>query len=186
MTFRIDGFAHLANQTLKMIESGCLPNGLFGRLLGKAIQWAARTTSSFQLGNYGLFSDAAVLAFGHQRFKLTKVQALRAVRVDVEGASPLAILTRIQSLVAEICASYGSLEHLTALTAACQEDPEGLMYEPVTNADGTITPSLMTFGEVETLFHECGHALQHMLTRVDEGHVSGIRGVEWDAVEQPV
>lgn len=46
-------------------------------------------------------------------------------------------------------------------------------------------PSLMTFREVETLFHECGHALQHMLTTVDEGMVSGIRGVEWDAVELP-
>lgn len=46
-------------------------------------------------------------------------------------------------------------------------------------------PSLMTFREVETLFHEMGHALQHMLTRVDEGLVAGIRGVEWDAVELP-
>lgn len=46
-------------------------------------------------------------------------------------------------------------------------------------------PSLMSFRDVETLFHECGHALQHMLTSVDEGMVSGIRGVEWDAVEQP-
>lgn len=56
---------------------------------------------------------------------------------------------------------------------------------PVTNADGSVTPSLMLFREVETMFHECGHALQHMLTTVDEGHVSGISGVEWDAVEQP-
>ena len=38
---------------------------------------------------------------------------------------------------------------------------------------------------VETLLHEFGHGLQHMLTRVDEGLVSGIRGVEWDAVELP-
>jgi oligopeptidase A len=36
-------------------------------------------------------------------------------------------------------------------------------------------PSLMTFREVETLFHEFGHALQHMLTDVEEGMVSGIR-----------
>jgi oligopeptidase A len=43
----------------------------------------------------------------------------------------------------------------------------------------------MTFREVETLFHEFGHALQHMLTDVDEGLVAGIRGVEWDAVELP-
>ncbi|KAI5081968.1 hypothetical protein GOP47_0001711 [Adiantum capillus-veneris] len=46
-------------------------------------------------------------------------------------------------------------------------------------------PSLMTFREVETVFHEFGHALQHMLTRQDEGLVAGIRGVEWDAVELP-
>jgi Zn-dependent oligopeptidase len=39
--------------------------------------------------------------------------------------------------------------------------------------------------QVETVFHEFGHALQHMLTRQDEGLVAGIRGVEWDAVELP-
>jgi len=46
-------------------------------------------------------------------------------------------------------------------------------------------PSLMTFREVETLFHEFGHGLQHMLTRVNHLDVSGINGVEWDAVELP-
>lgn len=43
----------------------------------------------------------------------------------------------------------------------------------------------MTFREVETLFHEFGHALQHMLTNQTEGLVSGIRNIEWDAVELP-
>ena len=47
------------------------------------------------------------------------------------------------------------------------------------------TPSLMTFREVETLFHEFGHGLQHMLTSVDVSAVAGINGVEWDAVELP-
>jgi oligopeptidase A len=46
-------------------------------------------------------------------------------------------------------------------------------------------PSLMTFREVETLFHEFGHGLQHMLTTVDFRDASGITGVEWDAVELP-
>ncbi len=46
-------------------------------------------------------------------------------------------------------------------------------------------PSLMSFSEVETLFHEFGHGLQHMLTRVDHGMAAGIRNVEWDAVELP-
>jgi oligopeptidase A len=46
-------------------------------------------------------------------------------------------------------------------------------------------PSLMTFGEVETLFHEFGHALQHMLTRVDYPDAAGTNNIEWDAVELP-
>lgn len=46
-------------------------------------------------------------------------------------------------------------------------------------------PSLMTFREVETLFHETGHGLQHMLTEARVGDVAGINGVEWDAVELP-
>ncbi|MEZ0230412.1 MAG: M3 family metallopeptidase [Planctomycetota bacterium] len=47
------------------------------------------------------------------------------------------------------------------------------------------SPSLMTFQEVETLFHEFGHGLQHMLTRVDYVDAAGINNVEWDAVELP-
>ncbi len=46
-------------------------------------------------------------------------------------------------------------------------------------------PPLMSFREVETLFHEFGHALQGMLTTVDEINVAGVNGVEWDAVELP-
>ena len=46
-------------------------------------------------------------------------------------------------------------------------------------------PSLLTFDEVETMFHEFGHGLQHMLTQVNHSDVSGISGVEWDAVELP-
>ena len=46
-------------------------------------------------------------------------------------------------------------------------------------------PSLMTWGEVQTLFHEMGHGLQHMLTEVELGAVAGISGIEWDAVELP-
>jgi oligopeptidase A len=45
------------------------------------------------------------------------------------------------------------------------------------------TPSLMSFSEVETLFHEFGHGLQGMLTTVDYADVAGLHGVEWDVVE---
>jgi oligopeptidase A len=46
-------------------------------------------------------------------------------------------------------------------------------------------PALLAHDEVLTLFHEFGHGLQHMLTQVDHLGVSGINGVEWDAVELP-
>jgi len=56
---------------------------------------------------------------------------------------------------------------------------------PAKDADGQLQPSLFTHDEVTTLFHEFGHGLHHMLTEVDELSVSGISGVEWDAVELP-
>lgn len=46
-------------------------------------------------------------------------------------------------------------------------------------------PALFTHDEVITLFHEFGHGLHHMLTRVDYPDIAGINGVEWDAVELP-
>jgi oligopeptidase A len=69
--------------------------------------------------------------------------------------------------------------------------PDGSVRLPVAHVvcnqsppvDGA--PSLMTFGEVETLFHEFGHALQHMLTRVDYPDAAGTNNIEWDAVELP-
>jgi oligopeptidase A len=50
---------------------------------------------------------------------------------------------------------------------------------------GADAPSLLSHDEVLTLFHEIGHALHHMLTRVDYPSVAGIHGVPWDAVELP-
>jgi len=53
-------------------------------------------------------------------------------------------------------------------------------------ADGVSgKPALLTHDDVTTLFHEFGHGLQHMLTQINERDVSGISGVEWDAVELP-
>ena len=46
-------------------------------------------------------------------------------------------------------------------------------------------PALFTHDEVITLFHEFGHGLHHLLTKIEDLGVSGINGVEWDAVELP-
>jgi oligopeptidase A len=50
---------------------------------------------------------------------------------------------------------------------------------------GTNRPALLTHDDVLTLFHEFGHGLHHMLTRVDYPSIAGINGVAWDAVELP-
>jgi len=69
--------------------------------------------------------------------------------------------------------------------------PDGSLQLPVAhlvcNFDAPVgdKPALWTHDEVNTLFHEFGHGLHHMLTRIEELGVSGIRGVPWDAVELP-
>ncbi len=71
------------------------------------------------------------------------------------------------------------------------EDLEGKIVLPVAYIVANFspatdkTPSLLRPYDVETLFHEMGHALHHLLSKVKEPFVSGIAGVEWDAVEFP-
>ena len=51
--------------------------------------------------------------------------------------------------------------------------------------EDVVQPSLLTHDDVQTIFHEFGHGLHHMLTRIDLPSIGGIDGVEWDAVELP-
>ncbi len=69
-------------------------------------------------------------------------------------------------------------------TTRCDQIPVAYLVCNFTPPVGD-QPSLLTHNEVETLFHEFGHGLHHMLTRVDYPAVSGINGVPWDAVELP-
>ncbi len=73
--------------------------------------------------------------------------------------------------------------------------PDGVQQTPVAQlvcnfaspvgTKGQERPALLTHDDVTTLFHEFGHGLHHLLTQVNELGVSGISGVEWDAVELP-
>lgn len=68
---------------------------------------------------------------------------------------------------------------------------DGSLQKPVAyltcNFNGPVgdDPALFTHNEVETLFHEFGHGIHHMLTKVEVAGVAGINGVAWDAVELP-
>ena len=71
------------------------------------------------------------------------------------------------------------------------DTPDGVTQTPVAHLVCNFAspvgdkPALLTHDDVITLFHEFGHGLHHLLTRVDELAVAGINGVEWDAVELP-
>ena len=68
---------------------------------------------------------------------------------------------------------------------------DGSLQKPVAfltcnfNKPSSDKPALFTHDEVTTLFHEFGHGIHHMLTKVETSGVSGINGVPWDAVELP-
>jgi len=79
----------------------------------------------------------------------------------------------MDNLIGRAPTSDGGLRLPTAVLVCNQTPPAG------------DRPSLMTHREVETLFHEFGHGLQHMLTTVEVPEAAGIESVEWDAVELP-
>lgn len=118
----------------------------------------------------------------------------------VRQASPAALQAQKQGTLyaASSNATAGSNKTVVAVQwtpALAQQQQAWLKAAPlqvplallVTNqnppADGK--PSLMSIDDAETLFHEFGHALQHLLTRSEVGLTAGMRGIEWDAVEFP-
>ncbi|MDD5716317.1 MAG: M3 family metallopeptidase [Sulfuricurvum sp.] len=72
------------------------------------------------------------------------------------------------------CEDTAGCEHLSSAFVVCN-------FPPSTET----SPSLLRHDDVVTLFHEMGHTLHHLLSRVKEHGVSGVNGVEWDAVEFP-
>nr|CCA15240.1 oligopeptidase A putative [Albugo laibachii Nc14] len=91
---------------------------------------------------------------------------------EKNGGAWMNVCVNRSKLLAEI--SNGNGAHVPVAYLICNQSP------PINKQ-----PSLMTFREVETLFHEFGHGLQHMLTTVDYSSIAGINGIEWDAVELP-
>ena len=113
--FTLSSSASKVQLSAQDLKSGFLPNGLFTRLVGRAVQWA-QGTSNVSVENFGLYADVAVLSFGSQSFRIQMLPDLHAVKVDVDGASPLAVLRRVEQIVSQVCADcMGSLKYTVAL-----------------------------------------------------------------------
>jgi oligopeptidase A len=118
--------------------------------------------------------------------------SVRFFRIDRAGAAADAAPTLVGQFWLDPYARPGKrpgawMDHVRERWAR----PDGHLQTPVAHLvcnfapplDGR--PALLTHDDVITLFHEFGHGLHHMLTQVDDIGVSGISGVEWDAVELP-
>mmetsp|Transcript_23591 Transcript_23591/g.23783 ORF Transcript_23591/g.23783 Transcript_23591/m.23783 type:complete len:1313 (+) Transcript_23591:119-4057(+) len=110
-----------------MRSLGFLPNGLFERLIGRAVQWAQLIGSGQR--NLFLYKDFALLSNGGQRFRLRADFILHCIHVDVAG-DPLPVLERIQNIVKSLIA-----ECLKSLCVVClleyndEQSHEGISSE---------------------------------------------------------
>ncbi|KAJ1439816.1 hypothetical protein B484DRAFT_443681, partial [Ochromonadaceae sp. CCMP2298] len=100
-------------------SEGFLPRGLVELLIGKAVMWCQETAAE-NSHNLELFQDEVVLTFGKQRFRLKGCPEQNAIRIDVEGQSPLAVHERILGMVARIISKcIKSLHFFTVLPFMC-------------------------------------------------------------------
>ena len=95
------------NMTLNredLAEEAFLPDGVFERILGKAVAWCVQTSPAVSLYSMALFRHGAILWFGSQRFRLLCLPAESVIRLDVEGKNPLAVHKRLQEQINTIIA----------------------------------------------------------------------------------
>jgi GTPase SAR1 family protein len=81
---------------------GFLPRGLFERLICKAVEWCRDTSAVQSLQSQPLFQDAAVLAFGNQRFRMRAFHAQNCIQVDFARGNPLAVHQRLSEQLQQI------------------------------------------------------------------------------------
>jgi GTPase SAR1 family protein len=98
--------AELKDRNLVTFEDtealGFLPRGLFERLICKAVEWCRVTSAVQSLQSQPLFQDAAVLAFGNQRFRMRAFHAQNCIQVDFARGNPLAVHQRLSEQLQQI------------------------------------------------------------------------------------
>jgi hypothetical protein len=118
-----------------------LPSGLFPRLVGKAAQLRNQTADFTRKQHF--FAECAVLYYGSQRFKLTLIEQLNVIRLEVEGLHPLGVLNRLHNQVTNILSDcFGSLKYFVAVE-----------YKDVSAAEGS-QPVLINLERVQ---QACAH-----------------------------
>lgn len=98
-----------------MRTRGFLPNGLFERMIGRAVAWSQQTNpNGLSLDTTPLYRDSAILNFGVQRFRLTLSLELNSIRVDVLGRSPTVVVDRL-------------FDHIKKVTTECMHSLQVFM-----------------------------------------------------------
>jgi hypothetical protein len=115
-------------------SDGFLPNGMFERIVGKALSWSQDTSRGARLNLRGivLYRNMAIMSFGRQRFRLVHCPSIHSIRVDIEGECPIGVQQKLAAIIDKIMSEcmrflrfFAAVPHRTCTetVGSCAEDP---------------------------------------------------------------
>jgi hypothetical protein len=122
---------------------GFMPSGLYERVVGGCLSWSQAVSENgyIRLEEVAMFSDRAVLSFGSQTFRIVPLPELNCMRLDIEGANPLPVMSRVLTIAEEaITECMKSLLVFVALPWQDKSNPSDVSFEDSDSSAAMLLP----------------------------------------------